>query len=436
MGYKWIYSTFARLTVLAAGVSLLTVGILKENWWVGIVGGILCVVMLFVSYWMQQQLREKSWLMLEAIRNRDYSFRLPLSGFSGGERVLQETLNQFGNLMGEQKQLMEQRERFYEQILSVVSSGIVVFDENQSIVQTNPAAARLLGLPILSTLRQLERYGSDIPQLLRMLKAGERCNLQYTKAKGEVQLSVHATEMQVGEETVRILTLNDIRNELDAKELDSWIKLTRVLTHEIMNSIAPISSLSETFLKRKDVIDSPIYEGIRAIHETSTGLISFVDSYRKFSALQKPSPEPFYLLDLLCQIQELSLIPDNISLTLQIEPSELMLYADPNLIRQVLINILKNAVQSIGEVKGRIHVRAYSSSDEHIFIYISNDGPTIPEAEAEQIFVPFFTTRAGGSGIGLSLSRQIMKLSNGSISLLRAGTNGWNTTFVLEFVFF
>ena len=433
MGYKWIYSTFARLTVLAAGVSLLTVGILKENWWVGIVGGILCVVMLFVSYWMQQQLREKSWLMLEAIRNRDYSFRLPLSGFSGGERVLQETLNQFGNLMGEQKQLMEQRERFYEQILSVVSSGIVVFDENQSIVQTNPAAARLLGLPILSTLRQLERYGSDIPQLLRMLKAGERCNLQYTTAKGEVQLSVHATEMQVGEETVRILTLNDIRNELDAKELDSWIKLTRVLTHEIMNSIAPISSLSETFLKRKDVIDSPIYEGIRAIHETSTGLISFVDSYRKFSALQKPSPEPFYLLDLLRQIQGLSLIPDTISLTLQIEPPGLMLYADPNLIRQVLINILKNAVQSIGGEKGRIHIRAYSAADEHIFIYINNDGPVIPEAEAEQIFVPFFTTRANGSGIGLSLSRQIMKLSGGSISLLRPHTNGWNTTFVLEF---
>ena len=281
MGYKWIYSTFARLTVLAAGVSLLTVGILKENWWVGIVGGILCVVMLFVSYWMQQQLREKSWLMLEAIRNRDYSFRLPLSGFSGGERVLQETLNQFGNLMGEQKQLMEQRERFYEQILSVVSSGIVVFDENQSIVQTNPAAARLLGLPILSTLRQLERYGSDIPQLLRMLKAGERCNLQYTTAKGEVQLSVHATEMQVGEETVRILTLNDIRNELDAKELDSWIKLTRVLTHEIMNSIAPISSLSETFLKRKDVIDSPIYEGIRAIHETLPEILCFAKAFAR-----------------------------------------------------------------------------------------------------------------------------------------------------------
>lgn len=110
-----------------------------------------------------------------------------------------------------------------------------------------------------------------------------------------------------------------------------------------------------------------------------------------------------------------------------------MLYADPNLIRQVLINLIKNAVQAIGGHKGRIHVRAYSSTDEHVFVYVSNDGPAIPEAEAEQIFVPFFTTRSEGSGIGLSLSRQIMKLSGGTISLLRSGTNGWNTTFVLEF---
>ena len=433
MAYKWFYATFVRLVALMGGIALLTAGILEKVWWAGIAGGGLCAIVAWISYQMQQQLREKSWLMLEAIRNRDYSFRLPLYGFSGGERVLQETLNQFGSLMGEQKQLMEQRERFYEQILSSVSSGVIVLDENHVVVQTNPAAARLLGIPILSTLRQLERFGTEVPYLLRTLKAGERCNLQYTTGKGDVQLSVRATEMQLGGKNVRILTLNDIRNELDAKELDSWIKLTRVLTHEIMNSIAPISSLSETFLKRKDVVNGPLYDGIRAIHETSTGLISFVDSYRKFSALQKPSPEPFYLMDLLKQIQGLSLVSETVALTLQIEPVELMLYADPNLIRQVLINILKNAVQSIGGNKGRIHIRAYSAADEHVFIYISNDGPVIPEEEAEQIFVPFFTTRINGSGIGLSLSRQIMKLSGGSISLLRAGTNGWNTTFVLEF---
>lgn len=433
MGCRWIYSMPVRTLLLIVGVALITLGITEGKSILWVVGVISCVASVLVFRKMQQQLREKSWLMLEAIRNRDYSFRLPVAGFLGGERVLQDTLNRFGGLMSEQKQLMEQRERFYEQILSSVTSGIIVLDEDMKVVQTNPAAARLLGLPVLSTLQQLDRYGTEVPHVFRTLGAGERCNIQFSTSKGEVQLLVRASVMQLGDRTVRILALNDIRNELDAKELDSWIKLTRVLTHEIMNSIAPISSLSETFLKRSDVIGTPLYDGIRAIHETSTGLISFVDSYRKFSSLQKPSPEPFYLLDLLHQVEGLTLVPENIALTLQIEPAELMLYADPNLIRQVLINLIKNAVQAIGGHKGRIHVRAYSSADEHVFVYVSNDGPAIPEAEAEQIFVPFFTTRSEGSGIGLSLSRQIMKLSGGSISLLRPGTNGWNTTFVLEF---
>lgn len=433
MGCRWIYSMPVRTLLLIVGVALITLGITEGKSILWVVEVISCVASVLVFRKMQQQLREKSWLMLEAIRNRDYSFRLPVAGFSGGERVLQDTLNRFGGLMSEQKQLMEQRERFYEQILSSVTSGIIVLDEDMKVVQTNPAAARLLGLPVLSTLQQLDRYGTEVPHVFRTLGAGERCNIQFSTSKGEVQLLVRASVMQLGDRTVRILALNDIRNELDAKELDSWIKLTRVLTHEIMNSIAPISSLSETFLKRSDVIGTPLYDGIRAIHETSTGLISFVDSYRKFSSLQKPSPEPFYLLDLLHQVEGLTLVPENIALTLQIEPAELMLYADPNLIRQVLINLIKNAVQAIGGHKGRIHVRAYSSADEHVFVYVSNDGPAIPEAEAEQIFVPFFTTRSEGSGIGLSLSRQIMKLSGGTISLLRSGTNGWNTTFVLEF---
>ena len=433
MASKWLSSPLARIAFLTGGTVLLTLGINQdENEWIWI-GGFLIALAIYLFYSSQKQLREKSWLMLEAIRNRDYSFRLPRHGFIGGERILQNALNEFGAMMGEQKQLMEQRERFYEQVLSGISSGIIVLDEQNKIIQTNPAATRLLGLPALGTLQQLKRYGNDIPELLISLPAGERCNLQYATSKGEIQLLVRASIMELGGNTVKILTLNDIRNEMDTKELESWIKLTRVLTHEIMNSIAPISSLSETFLLRKDVIDSPIYEGIRAIHETSTGLISFVDSYRKFSALQKPSPEPFYLKELLLQVKSIHLIPSHIQLTLQIDPDDLMLYADPNLIRQVLINLLKNATQAIGENKGKIHIRAYSTKEEHILVYVSNDGPAIPEKEAEEIFVPFFTTKKEGSGIGLSLSRQIMKLSNGSISLLRAETNGWNTTFVLEF---
>lgn len=433
MGSKWMFSTLARVVLIIAGVALLTLGLSQVRVPFLLVGTGCLGASIGLFFRTQKQLREKSFLMLEAIRNRDYSFRLPTYGFTGGERILQDTLNQFGALMGEQKQFMEQRERFYEQILSSVTSGIVVLDEQMKIIQTNPTASRLLGLPALGTLQQLERYGADVPDMLRSLTAGRRCNLQYATTKGEVHLSVQASIMQLGNQKVKILAFNDIRNELDTKELDSWVKLTRVLTHEIMNSIAPISSLSETFLQRKDVIDTPLYDGIRAIHDTSAGLISFVDSYRKFSSLQKPAPEPFYLYDLISQIQELHIIPRQITFSLQIEPEDLMIYADPNLIRQVIINLIKNAVQAITSATGKIHLRAYSTAEEHVLIYISNDGMIIPEAEAEEIFVPFFTTKKEGSGIGLSLSRQIMKLSGGSISLLRPGTNGWNTTFVLEF---
>lgn len=221
MAFKWFSSPLTRIVSLTAGVVLLTLGISEDENGCIVIGACLVILAIFLFYSSQKQLREKSWLMLEAIRNRDYSFRLPTHGFIGGERILQNTLNEFGSMMGEQKQLMEQRERFYEQVLSGISSGIIVLNEQNKIIQSNPAAARLLSIPALGTLQQLERYGEDIPGLLGTLPAGERCNLQYTTTKGEVQLLVRASVMQLGENTVKILTLNDIRNEMDAKELES-----------------------------------------------------------------------------------------------------------------------------------------------------------------------------------------------------------------------
>jgi nitrogen fixation/metabolism regulation signal transduction histidine kinase len=335
--------------------------------------------------------------------------------------------------MNEQKQQMVQHEKFYEQIMSSVSTGIIVIDEQNKILQANPASAKLLGLPILSNIRQLERYGNDVADLFRRIQTRERSQLHLQTDKGDVDLSITCVRTDLNKQSVRILIMNDIRNELDEKELDSWIKLTRVLTHEIMNSMAPISSISDTFMQREDVKGSELFDGIRAIHETSSGLISFVDSYRKFSALQQPQPEPFYLQEMMKQLSSLNLVPDNISLTIQVEPQDLMLYADPNLIRQILINLLKNAVQAIGSNEGRILVHAYADKAEHVFINVSNNGPAISPELARQIFVPFFTTKQEGSGIGLSLARQIMKLSGGTITLLKSGSNNWPVTFQLEF---
>lgn len=433
MASKWGNTTAMRALLLVAGTALLTWGFAKGQY---LLAGIGLVVLLFtiVNYvYGVKKLKEKCYLMLEAIRNNDYSFRLPTTYHSASEQVLQDTINQFGILMNEQKQQMVQQEKFYEHIMSAVSTGIIVIDEHDNIMQANPAAAKLLGLPILSNLRQLERYGNDVADLFRLIQAKERRQLHLQTDKGEVDLSIACVRTELDRKVVRILIMNDIHNELDEKELDSWIKLTRVLTHEIMNSMAPISSISDTFMQREDVKDSEIYDGIRAIHETSTGLISFVDSYRKFSALQQPQPEPFYVQEIMKQVSSLNIVPEHINLNIQVEPNDLMLYADSNLIRQLLINLLKNAVQAIGNHQGRILVHAYADKNEHVFINVSNNGPAISSELARQIFVPFFTTKQDGSGIGLSLARQIMKLSGGTITLLKTGTNNWPVTFQLEF---
>ena len=430
---KWINITTLRAFLLVAGTAILTWGIAqKEYELVGI--GVVLLIFTIINYVQGvKKLKEKCYLMLEAIRNNDYSFRLPTSYHSAGEQVLQDTINQFGSLMSKQKQQMVQHEKFYEQIMSSVSTGIIVIDDQERVVQANPASARLLGLPILSNIRQLERYGNDVADLFRNIQVRERKQLHLQTDKGEVDLSITCVRTELNKQSVRILIMNDIHNELDEKELDSWIKLTRVLTHEIMNSMAPISSVSDTFMQREDVKNSELYEGIRAIHETSAGLISFVDSYRKFSALQQPQPEPFYIQEMMKQVSSLNLVPDNITLNIQVEPKDLMLYADPNLIRQIMINVLKNAVQAIGDNNGRILVHSYADKTEHVFINVSNNGPAISDDLARQIFVPFFTTKQEGSGIGLSLARQIMKISGGTITLLKSGTNNWPVTFQLEF---
>lgn len=225
-------------------------------------------------------------------------------------------------------------------------------------------------------------------------------------------------------------------------EVHSWEKLTRILTHEIMNSIAPITSLSSIFLRRKDVQESPIYNGIKAIHDTSTGLMEFVDSYRKFTTLQKPQPEDFSVKELLEGIKGLCLVPEDVSLYIKYDIENDIIHADKNLIRQVVINIVKNAVESFNKVPDRpvakhrdktIQIFAYQYPGTPMRIAISNNGAMIPAEVAADIFVPFFTTKKTGSGIGLSLCRKIMQISGGTINLLRPGTNGWPTTFVLEF---
>lgn len=225
------------------------------------------------------------------------------------------------------------------------------------------------------------------------------------------------------------LLVQKIGEERQDVEIQSWEQLTRILTHEIMNGMTPITSLSSAFMKRKDVIDSPIFDGIKAIHDTSMGLRDFVDSYRKFTSLQQPVPEVFSVREIIDGVKNLGIVPDEITLQVKYDLVDEYIYADRNLFRQVIINIVKNAVEARPK---NIVVFAYRYADTPLRVSISNDGEPITEDVRQDIFVPFFSTKKSGSGIGLALSRQIMRLSGGTISLLRTGANGYPVTFLLE----
>jgi len=231
-------------------------------------------------------------------------------------------------------------------------------------------------------------------------------------------------------EKAAIVTINKMLEIMQEQrqniEMASWERLTRVLTHEIMNSLAPIVSLSDTFMEEEEVKNSDMYEGIKAIHDTSEGLISFVDSYRKFSSLQKPQKELVEVKTMLSRIASIGLGGESATIEIKVEPENLQIELDQNLIRQVIINIVKNAVEAKAS---RIFINAYKYEDHSAKIIIYNNGTVISDAERKEIFVPFFTTKKKGNGIGLSLCRQIMKICGGNISVLPTGTNGWNTSF-------
>lgn len=241
--------------------------------------------------------------------------------------------------------------------------------------------------------------------------------------------------MIIRRERMKIISINDIDRQLDEKELESWIRLTRVLTHEIMNAITPITSLSDTLLQLHGDKDDDIHRGLEVIQTTSRGLIAFVESYRRFTRIPQPDFKLLYVKKLLEQQVALGteITPnEKIQIAIDVEPDDLMIQADENQISQVILNLIKNAVAALGgRSDGWIRIKARYDQEKNVTIEVANNGAPIPPEVAEQIFVPFFTTKTDGSGIGLSISRQIMRLHHGSIKLLYS--NNRETVFLLTF---
>lgn len=399
---------------------------------------LLCALYFLRRIWvLDKRNAQKVAFMFDAIDNSDYAFQYATRGNSSNDKLVSESLNRITQILFQAKAEAIQKEKYYELIMNSINTGIIVLDDKGNIFQTNNEALRLLGLNVFTHVSQLNRIDEGLERLINQAQPGHKNQISFTNERGMVHLSIRVSEMTLQEKHVRILAINDINSELDDKEIDSWIRLTRVLTHEIMNSITPITSLSDTLLSIHEDANDEIKNGLEVISTTGKSLIAFVESYRKFTHIPTPEPSLFYVQKFAERMVQLARYHNhypNITITIQVQPDDLIIFADENMISQVVLNLLKNAMQAIGhdQLDGHIELKAYSNAEEAVLIEVSNNGPAIPPKEAEHIFIPFFTTKEGGSGIGLSISRQIMRLSGGSIAL-KSVPAAKRTTFILTF---
>ena len=347
---------------------------------------------------------KKVTFLFDAIDNGDFSFNFPTEKGFKEDKILHQSLNRIKLFLQHTREEQMDREKYYEQILNAVDTGILVVDSHDNILQHNQAALRLLDTDVLTHMNQVKG-----------------------KLKEE-HLAKHETQAMLKDKHVRIIALSDVSHELSNQEVDSWIKLIRVLTHEIMNTITPVTSLSETLLTRVTE-DKDLKQGLETIHKTGTELLAFVNNYRRFTHVPQPQPALFYVEPFLERMALLC----NHEVEIEVSPKDLLVYADESLLSHVVTNLLKNAVEAFKEKEklSFIHLQAYANAQESIIIDVSNNAGLIPEDVASHIFIPFFTTKPEGSGIGLSLSRQIMRVSGGSLSLHQDKTQGITTFRIL-----
>lgn len=333
---------------------------------------------------------KKVTFLFDAIDNGDFSFSFSTEKGFKEDKILNLSLNRIKLFLQHTREEQMEREKYYEQILNAVDTGILIVDGHDNILQHNQAALRLLDTDVLTHMNQVKG-----------------------KLKDE-HLAKHETQAMLKDKHVRIIALSDVSHELSNQEVDSWIKLIRVLTHEIMNTITPVTSLSETLLTRVTE-DKDLKQGLETIHKTGTELLAFVNNYRRFTHVPQPQPALFYVEPFLERMAMLC----NHEVEIEVSPKDLLVYADESLLSHVVTNLLKNAVEAFNgqEKLSFIRLQAYANAQESIIIDVSNNAGLIAEDVASHIFIPFFTTKPEGSGIGLSLSRQIMRVSGGSLSL-------------------
>lgn len=375
-----------------------------------------------------RKMRRKVSYMLDALEDKELNFRFDESRLRG--RKFNRTLNRLRNIFDKERREIIEQEKYFGLMLDHVKTGIAVVENDGRVTYCNNTAFNLLGIATFGHIRQLRAVSDSLYESFKTITDGSEERASYYNESGKMTISLTASEATIGKDKVRIIAFNDISSEIAENEQQSWSRLIRVLTHEIMNTITPIASLSDTLLSFDGVTDE-VKNGLSTISESSKGLIKFVDSYRNLTRVAPPVKRAFYFKELAERVISLTgeqAVINGAVCTYEELSEDIILYADEGQITQILINLVKNAIQADAR---NITISAQLTLSEHIVINVTNDGLPISRESQDEIFVPFFTTKQEGTGIGLSLSRQIMRLHNGSLSLTRSDEKG--TIFTLLF---
>ena len=380
------------------------------------------------SFITSRKMRGKVSYMLDALEDKELNFRFDEKRLFG--RQFNRTLNRLRNIFDKERHEIIEQEKYFGLMLDHVRTGVVVIEQDGRVNYCNKTALSLLGIATFGHIRQLRPVSESLYNAFLTVTDSEEERASYYNESGKMTIALTASAATIGKSAVRVVAFNDISSEIAENEQQSWSKLIRVLTHEIMNTVTPIASLSETLLNFENV-DEEVRHGLDTIFQSSRGLIKFVDSYRNLTRVAPPVKRAFYFRELAERVISLTKEQALVSGAecIYIEKSDdILLYADEGQITQILINLVKNAIQAEAR---HIEITAEINLSEHVIINVTNDGSPISKESQEEIFVPFYTTKQEGTGIGLSLSRQIMRLHNGTLSLTRSDET--STVFTLTF---
>ncbi len=362
---------------------------------------------------------------LQAVRYSDFSQTFVTGGLGASFDELKRSFNEVLDAFRAARAEKEEQALYLEMVVQHIGVGLVAFDRGGAVSLINTAAKRLLRVNRLGHVSDLEPRGAGLVRTLMTLGPRRKALVRLEEGDETRQLACYATLFRLGDQEYRLVSLHDIHSELEEQEMAAWQRLIRVLTHEIMNSMTPIASLSATAegllqqetLAGEDVTD--VRTAVHTIHRRSQGLLHFVDAYRDLTRVPAPdfqiSPVSG-LFERVTQLMDHQFREAGVELAHAVDPPSLELTADPGQVEQVLINLLGNACDAAGGRAGaRVELTA-SMDRDRVVIEVADNGPGIVEEALDKVFIPFFTTKQEGSGIGLSLCRQIMRLHRGTIS--------------------